>query len=148
PGPPGDFAPPRHGGCVDTGSEDTRTCAHARVTLGRTALYGDHFRSPGRDDRQDGTGAQQSPWEAPHAPAAPANEDVKVAGSPTHARPGQDPAFYDAGAHERTERLDESYGPPTPVDGNPVVTYDMGAPQGEQPPYGQGGPSGPGAGPY
>jgi hypothetical protein len=75
-------------------------------------LYGDQFRSPGRDDRQDGTGAQHAPWEATPAPAP--HEDVKVAGAPT----GTPPGFYDAGVYDDT-------GAPGP-DGNATAAYDMG----------------------
>jgi hypothetical protein len=82
-------------------------------------LYGDQYRSPGRDDRHDGPGAPQAPWEA--APASP--EDVKVAGAPT----GTPPGFYDAGVYDDTAHETTAYdtGAPGP-DGNATTAYDMG----------------------
>jgi hypothetical protein len=74
---------------------------------------------------------------------------VKVAGSPTHAP--HDTGSYDAGAYETTAlpHQGDAYEPAgTPVDGNATVSYDMGAPYGEeqQPVYGpDGGLTTPGA---
>jgi hypothetical protein len=106
-------------------------------------LYGDHFRSPGRDDRQDGTGSQQAPWEAERGPA-PTYDDVKVAGSPDHTRPVQHTGSDDAGAYETTALprpgAAGAYDPAeTPAEGNPVVSYDMGDRHGEEPVYGDDG---------
>jgi hypothetical protein len=100
-------------------------------------LYGDQFRSPGRDDRQDGPDTQRAPWETGHSPSA--NDDVKVAGAPNHAPPGQDTGFYDAGVYETTA-YDEpnAYQPkaydapgasgPGAPDGNATAAYDTGTP--------------------
>jgi hypothetical protein len=57
-------------------------------------LYGDHFGSPGRDDRQDGTAPQQAPWDSGEGQNPRSADDVKVAGTPTT----QQPVYtYDAG---------------------------------------------------
>ena len=111
-------------------------------------MYGDHFRSPGRDDRQDGAAPRPAPWETGPAPA-PAHDDVKVAGAPGYTPPGQESAFYDAGVYETTEVHDQDdvgvFNVGTPGDGNATAAYgtaayDMGAPYGEEPAYGHGAP--------
>ncbi|MDN3352586.1 lytic transglycosylase domain-containing protein [Actinomadura sp. DC4] len=80
-------------------------------------MYGDQFRSPGRDDRQDGPDPQRAPWET--GPAASAGDDVKVAGAPNPVPPG----FYDAGVYETT-----AYDQPDPYE---TTAYDQpGAPEG------------------
>jgi hypothetical protein len=103
-------------------------------------LYGDQFRSPGRDDRQDGTGPQQAPWEAGNAPAPGPYDDIKVAGAPQNAPPGgQDAGFYDAGVYETTAYDTAAYGPgagpgtPGGPDGNATAAYDMGTPYDQGP---------------
>jgi hypothetical protein len=124
-------------------------------------LYGDQFRSPGRDDRQDRPDPQRAPWEAGHY--APANDDVKVAGAPNTAPPG----FYDAGVYETTSydepaayeptAYDEpaaneapaydqpgAYGPGAP-EGNATAAYDMGTPYAAATPYEVGDPYAAGA---
>jgi hypothetical protein len=108
-------------------------------------LYGDQFRSPGRDDRQDGTGPQQAPWEAGQAPAPGPYDDIKVAGAPHNTPPpgGQNAGFYDAGVYETTAYDTAAYGPgpgpgaPGGPDGNATAAYDMGTPydQGPGAPY-------------
>jgi hypothetical protein len=108
-------------------------------------LYGDQYRSPGRDDRQDGPDPQRAPWETGNS--APAGDDVKVAGAPNAAPPG----FYDAGVYETTS-YDEpgayepkayeqpgAYGPGAP-EGNATAAYDMGAPYDQATPYEAGDP--------
>jgi hypothetical protein len=108
-------------------------------------LYGDHPRSPGRDDRHEGADPRQAPWEAGHGPA-PAYDDVKVAGSPDHAPPGRGGRSGDAGAYETTALPDSgtagAYDPAeTRPEGIPAVSYDMSAPYGEEPAYEHGDPA-------
>ncbi len=56
-------------------------------------MYGDHYGSPGRDDRQDGTAPEQGPWDSGQGRNPRSADDVKVAGAPTR----QDPVYpYDA----------------------------------------------------
>jgi len=119
------------------------------LTFGRTALYGDQFRSPGRDDRQDGPDPRRAPWDTGNSASA---DDVKVAGAPNAAPPG----FYDAGVYETTS-YDEpgvyettaydqpgAYGPGAP-EGNATAAYDMGTPYDAATPYEAGDPYGTGA---
>jgi hypothetical protein len=98
-------------------------------------LYGDQFRSPGRDDRQDGAAPQPAPWDAGHESAPAPHEDLKVAGAPNNAPPaGPEGGFYDAGVYQTTPYDASAYGPGTPPtpgapgapDGNATVAYDMG----------------------
>lgn len=85
-------------------------------------MYGDQNRSPGRDDRHDDGGPRHAPWDVGNGPA-PANDDVKVAGSPNIP-----PGFYDAGVHATTAMSGQG---------------EAGA---RTPGYQPGGPGGPGAG--
>jgi hypothetical protein len=59
-------------------------------------LYGDQFRSPGRDDRQDGTDPQRASWEA-HVSLP--SDDVKVAGAPSSVPPGGSYGGQDTGGY-------------------------------------------------
>lgn len=114
-------------------------------------MYGDQHRSPGRDDRQHGTGPEGAPWAAGHGQAPAGDDDVKVAGSPNNVPPG----FYDAGVYETTAHDTGAYdtgaygpgparpggpgpagpGDSNPYDGNATTAYDMGAPYQEGAPY-------------
>src|SRR4051794_11411663 len=119
-----------------TGGEGTRTCAHARATVGRTALYGDHFGSPGRDDRQDGT-EPHGPWGDAGFPQyqPPSAEDVKVAGSPLPSQPEQ-PDLSGATSAMPIPGMAET----APVDDMEPTRHDLGAvpPGGPLPPNGPG----------
>jgi hypothetical protein len=89
-------------------------------------LYGDPFRSPARDDSQDGAASGRAPQGAGHGPAP--HDDLKVAGAPT----GTPPGFYDAGVYETTAydtgSSDASdHGRATPPDGHPTAAHPMGA---------------------
>jgi hypothetical protein len=91
-------------------------------------LYGDQFRSPGRDDRQDGATPQPAPWETGGGPAPAPHDDLKVAGTPLSAPSAQDdgayetPSYetpsYDTGAYDTTAYAHDA------SDGNPTAAYD------------------------
>jgi hypothetical protein len=109
-------------------------------------LYGDHFRSPGRDDRQDGAEQQSAPWESAFAPSG--HDDVKVAGSPISQSSTPDAnatGEYDPGAYD-------SYAEPViPFDGETTVTdapavtsmYETGPGTPPPPAFGGAEPAGP-----
>ena len=115
-------------------------------------MYGDPYRSPARDDRQDGSDPQRAPWETGHS--ASAGDDVKVAGAPHQAPPGQETGFYDAGVYETTAydqpdayetTAQDGYGAygqggQGGQEGNATAAPDMGTPYDAGSPYEAGDP--------
>ncbi len=92
-------------------------------------MYGDQFRSPGRDDRHDAAEPQRAPWATGRA-----TEDVKVAGAPNNVPPvAQDPGVYDAAVY-KTTAYDDRPGDDAPAydagapEAGATAAYDMGAP--------------------
>ncbi|GLY84825.1 hypothetical protein [Actinoallomurus iriomotensis] len=94
-------------------------------------MYGDQFRSPGRDDRQDGADPQQVPWETGSGPVPAPQDDLKVAGAPLSAPSAHDDGGYDETPSYDTGAFDPSgyaHGAP---DGNATAAYDMGETPGD-----------------
>jgi hypothetical protein len=86
-------------------------------------LYGDQFRSPGRDDRQDGATPRPAPWEAGGGPAPAPHEDLKVAGAPLSAPSAQDDGAY--GTHSyNTGAFDTGAYDHGAPDGNATAVYE------------------------
>jgi hypothetical protein len=77
-------------------------------------LYGDQYRSAGRDDRQDGSESPAASWDAGF-PANPVPDDLKVAGAPIAEQP---PYAHDANATAALPPLTGPEQPPYAHDAN------------------------------
>jgi hypothetical protein len=116
-------------------------------------LYGDHFRSPGRDDREDGAEPQRAPWETGSSTPQTPHEDVKVAGSPLGAPPGGSYGENATGEYDTSGYRPDATGAygaqdteaTNPYGGGPSSPYD-GAQAYDASPYGDAGGYEPGPG--